>query len=295
MTEFLQQVVAGAGNGGIYAIMALALVLIYRSTHIVNFGQGEMAMFSTYICWQLIDWGTPYWWAFAITVGVSFSAGILLERIVLRPVERAPELSIVIVTLGLFLFFNSVATWRWTGLTKSFPYPEWIRRDSWDIGGVFVNPHDLTIIVALLLIALVLYLFFQFTTLGLAMRAAAAQPASSRLVGIRVGWMLALGWGLAAGIGAFAGMLIAPIAILDPNFMSSVLIYSFAAATLGGFDSPAGAVIGGFAMGEITVLGARYIGPVGTELQLVLALVVILGVLVVRPSGLFGRPHLARV
>lgn len=295
MTQFLQQVVAGLGNGGIYAIMALALVLIYRSTHIVNFGQGEMAMFSTYMCWSLINNDFNYWLAFIVTVAISFVGGILIERILIRPVEDAPELSIVIVTLGLLLFFNSIITWKYTGLTKHFPRPEGVPHDSWDIGGVFIDPHTVTIIVVLLVVTSLLFAFFQFTKLGLAMRAAAAAPASSRLVGIRVSWMLALGWGMAAAIGAIAGMLIAPIVVLEPNFMGSVLIFAFAGATLGGFDSPVGAVIGGFLVGEITVLGGRYIDFIGNELQLVLALVVILVVLVVKPSGLFGRPQLSRV
>jgi branched-chain amino acid transport system permease protein len=295
MTQFLQQVVAGAGNGSIYAIMALALVLIYRSTHIVNFGQGEMAMFSTYLAWSLINADVAYWLAFLVTIAISFVGGVVIERVLIRPVEHSPELSIVIVTLGLLLFFNSIVTWRYTGLTKTFPFPAGVRRDSWDIGGVFVKPHDVTVIVVLLGIMVALFLFFQFTKLGLAMRAAAAQPASSRLVGIRVGMMLALGWGMAAAIGAIAGMLIAPVVVLEPNFMAGVLIYSFAGATLGGFDSPVGAVVGGFAVGEITVLGGRYIDFVGNELQIVLALVVILAVLVIRPSGLFGRPQLSRV
>jgi len=295
MTQFLQQVVVGLGNGGIYAIMALALVLIYRATHIVNFGQGEMAMFSTYLAWSLMNNDVPYWLAFVLTIGISFVAGVVLERVLIRPVEHAPELSIVIVTLGLVLFFNSIIVWKYTGLTKTFPFPEGIRRDSWDIGGVFMKPHDLTIVVVLLGIMLLLFAFFQFTTLGLAMRAAAAQPASSRLVGIRVSWMLALGWGLAAAIGSVAGMMIAPVVVLEPNFMATVLIFSFASATLGGFDSPVGAVVGGFLVGEITVLGGRYIDFIGTELQIVLALAVILAVLVIRPAGLFGRLQQTRV
>lgn len=295
MTQFLQQVVDGAGNGAIYAIVALGLVLIYRSTHIVNFGQGEMAMFSTYLAWSLINAGTAYWLAFLVTIAISFAGGLVIERVLIRPVEHAPELTIVIVTLGLLLFFNSIATWRYTGLNKTFPYPAGIRLDSWDIGGVFVKPHDLTVVVVLLVIMAALFGFFQFTKLGLAMRAVASQPESSRLVGINVGTMLALGWGLAAAIGSIAGMMVAPIVVLEPNFMAGVLIYSFAGATLGGFDSPVGAVVGGFLIGEITVLGGRYVGFIGNELEIVLALVVILAVLVVRPSGLFGRVQLSRV
>jgi len=295
MTQFLQQVVAGLGNGGIYALMALALVLIYRSTHIVNFGQGEMAMASTYLCWSLINNDVTYWLAFILTVVIAFGVGLLIERILIRPVENAPELTIVIVTLGLLLFFNSIITWRYSGLTKHFPKPEGIPTDSWNVGGVYIDPHTITIIVVLLAIMGLLFSFFQFTKLGLAMRAAASAPGSSRLVGIRVSWMLALGWGMAAAIGSIAGMLIAPVVVLEPNFMAGILIFSFAGATLGGFDSPVGAVVGGFLVGEITVLGARYIDFIGNELQLVLALVVILVVLVVKPSGLFGRPQLSRV
>lgn len=295
MTQFLQQVVAGLGNGGIYALVALALVLIYRSTHLVNFGQGEMAMFSTYLAWSLMNAGMTYWLAFLLTVAISFIGGVVIERVLIRPVEHSPELTIVIVTLGLLLFFNSIVTWRYGGLNKTFSLPAGVRRDSWDIGGVFVRPHDLTVVVVLLILMFGLFAFFRFTKLGLAMRAVASQPESSHLVGIRVGMMLALGWGLAAAIGSIAGMLVAPAVVLEPNFMSGVLIYSFAGATLGGFDSPIGAVVGGFAIGQITVLGGRYVGFIGNELQIVLALAVILGVLVIRPSGLFGRPQLSRV
>jgi branched-chain amino acid transport system permease protein len=293
--EFLQLVVVGLANGGIYASVALALVLIYRSTRIVNFGQGEMAMFSTYIAWSLLNADVPYFLAFVITLVISFVGAVAIERIIIRPVEKAPELTIVIVTLGLFLFFNSVATWIYTGVPKSFPQPPGVSSDPWDVGGVFIAPLDVTIIVVLLGIMLLLFAFFRFTTLGLAMRAVAEQPASSRLVGINVGWMLALGWGMAATIGAAAGMLIAPVVILEPNFMLGILIFAFAAATLGGFDSPIGAVVGGFILGLIDSLGGRYIDFIGGDLRLVLALVVIVAVLLIKPSGLFGRPAVARV
>jgi branched-chain amino acid transport system permease protein len=254
-----------------------------------------MAMFSTYIAWSLLNADVPYFLAFAITLVISFVGAVAIERIIIRPVEKAPELTIVIVTLGLFLFFNSVATWTYTGVPKSFPQPPGVPSDPWNVGGVYIAPLDVTIIVVLLGIMVLLFAFFRYTTLGLAMRAVAEQPVSSRLVGINVGWMLALGWGMAATIGATAGMLIAPVVILEPNFMLGILIFAFAAATLGGFDSPIGAVVGGFILGLIDSLGGRYIDFIGGDLRLVLALVVIVAVLLIKPSGLFGRPAVARV
>lgn len=295
MTDFIQLVLAGAADGAIYGLMALALVLIYRSTHIINFGQGEMAMFATYLSWSLLNADVPYWLAFFIAIVVAFAGGLLIHRILIHPMEGAPELTIVIITLGLFLFFNSIALWIYTGVPKIFPYPAGLPKSSWDVGGVFVIPHHLTIIGTLLVLMLVLFAFFRYTKLGLAMRAAAAQPQSSRLVGINVPMMMGLGWGIAAAAGAIAGLLSAPIVVLEPNFMSTILIFAFAAATLGGFDSPVGAVVGGFVVGEVSALGGRYIDFIGTDLQILLAFGLIVVVLLVRPTGLFGRPEVVRV
>lgn len=295
MTEFIQLVLAGTANGCIYGLLALALVLIYRSTHIINFGQGEMAMFSTYICWSFLNAGMGYWVAFPLTLILAFAAGLVVQRILIRPVQNAPELTIVIVTLGLYLFFNSLALWIYTGVQKPFPLPSGVRLASWEVGGVFIIPYHLFIFAVLLVLMTALYILFQRTKLGLGLRAAAAQPLSSQLVGINVNFMLALGWGIAAAAGALAGMLSAPIVQLEPNFMASILIFSFASATLGGFDSPPGAVVGGIALGNIVALGGRYIEFIGTQLDIVLALVVIVAVLLVRPAGLFGRQAVQRV
>lgn len=295
MTEFIQLVLAGTANGCIYGLLALALVLIYRSTHIINFGQGEMAMFSTYICWSFLNAGMGYWLAVPLTLVLAFVAGLVVQRILIRPVQNAPELTIVIVTLGLYLFFNSLALWIYSGVPKPFPLPAGIRQQSWQVGDIFIVPYHLFIFAVLIGLMAVLYLLFQRTKLGLGLRAAAAQPASSRLVGINVNWMLALGWGIAAAAGALAGILSAPVVQLEPNFMATVLIFSFASATLGGFDSPPGAVVGGIAIGNIVALGGRYIEFIGTQLDIVLALVVIVAVLLVRPAGLLGRQVVQRV
>ncbi len=244
MDILIQQIVSGLATGGIYASLALALVMIYQATDVVNFAQGNMAMFSTYIAWSLLQAGLPYWVTFAITVIIAFVGGLVIERVVIRPVEGAPILTIVIVTLVMLV---------------------------------------------------VLFLFFRYTTLGLAMRAAAQNPVSSRLCGIRVSWMLGLGWGLAAAFGAVAGMMVAPVVFLDPNMMGGIQLYAFAAATVGGFTSPLGAVVGGLLVGVTENLVGTYVSFIGTELKLTVALAMIIIVLLVRPAGLFGRTTIRRV
>jgi branched-chain amino acid transport system permease protein len=289
MEGFLHQVLAGLATGSIYASLALALVMIYQATHLVNFAQGEMAMFATYFAWSLINAGVPYWPAFFLTVVFAFVLGVVIERTIIRPVENAPVLAVVVVFIALLVILNSVTGWIFSYTIKTFPSPF----PAEPIFGRFVSAHEAGAIAVTMVVLLLLYAFFRFTPLGLAMRAAAQNPDSARLVGIRVGWMLALGWGLAAAIGAVAGMMVAPIVYLDPNMMGGVLLYAFAAALVGGIDNPAGAVFGGFLVGVLeNVLGAFVIG---NELKLAVALVLIIGVLVVRPSGFFGKVFVTRV
>jgi branched-chain amino acid transport system permease protein len=293
MEIFVQQVVSGLATGGIYASLALALVMIYQATDVVNFAQGELAMFATYICWSLITAGLPYWVAFLSTLAIAFAGGVIIERVVIRPVENAPILSIVMVSLGLLVICNSTAGWIWTYLQKPFPSP--FSADPYRVGNIVFGAHDLGEIEVTLLVLLCIYLFFRFTPLGLAMRAAAHNPVSSRLVGIPVGWMLALGWGLAAVFGAVAGMMVAPVLTLEPNLMGGVQIYAFAAATLGGFTSPGGAVLGGFIVGVVENLVGTYVSFIGTELKFTVALAMIIVVLLVKPTGLFGSTVVKRV
>ncbi|MBI1943067.1 MAG: branched-chain amino acid ABC transporter permease [Betaproteobacteria bacterium] len=289
MDAFFHQVIAGLATGGIYASLALALVMIYQATHLINFAQGEMAMFATYIAWTLVEAGMPYWAAFFLTVAFAFVFGVVIERIVIRPVENAPVLAVVVVFIALLVILNSVTGWIYTYTIKTFPSPF----PAEPIFGKYLTSHQGGAIAVTLVVLLLLFAFFRYTPLGLAMRAAAQNPESSRLVGIRVGWMLALGWGLASAIGAVAGVMVAPIVYLDPNMMGGVLLYAFAAALVGGVDSPGGAVFGGFLVGVLeNVLGAFVIG---NELKLAVALVLIIGVLVVRPSGFFGKVLVTRV
>jgi len=289
-----QQVVAGLSSGGTYATLAVAIVLIYRATAVVNFAQGELAMFSTFIAWTLTQHGFSYWAAFVVTVIASFAGGIALERAIIRPVERAPVLTIAIVTIGLFFVVNGAAFWIWSAQVKSMPSPFSTRPV--DIAGVAFAISDLGIIAVSLLAVLLLWLFFRFTKLGLAMRAAAQNPESSRLTGIRVSWTIALGWGLATGLGAVAGLMAAPpLGSFDQNFMQPILLYAFAGAVLGGIDSALGAVVGSLALGVFLNLLGTYVSWVGTDLRQAAALAVILGVLLIRPSGLFGTAAVRRV
>ena len=290
MESFLHQVIAGLATGGIYASVALALVMIYQATHLLNFAQGEMAMFSTYIAWSLINAGVPYWAAFFATVAISFALGVAIQRYVLRRVRGQSVLSLVAVFIGLLFVFNSLAGWIFTYTIKVFPSPF---PAAPPFGQHYVSSHELGAMGVTLVVLLLLFSFFRFTSLGLAMRAAAQNPESSRLVGIRVAWMLALGWGLASAIGAVAGMMVAPIVYLDPNMMAGILLYAFAAALIGGIDSPVGAVLGGFLVGVLENLLGAYV--IGNELKLSVALVLIVGVLTVKPSGFFGKVHVTRV
>jgi branched-chain amino acid transport system permease protein len=296
MADVAQQVVSGLSSGGIYASVALALVIIYRSTGVVNFAQGEMATFTTFIAWTLIDHGVGYWGAFALTLVIAFAGGIALERIVIRPVESAPVLTLVILTIGLFIALNGLMNWIWSAQVRSFPPDRPFPTRTIDVAGVAISIQDIGIIAVTLGLVLLLYLLFQHTKLGLALRASALDRESSRLVGVRVGWMLALGWGLAALLGAVAGLFTAAaFPPLDPNMMRAVLIYAFAAAVLGGLTSPVGAVVGGLALGVTLNLLSAYVDFIGTQLRLPVTLALILGVLLVRPAGLFGRVAVRRV
>jgi branched-chain amino acid transport system permease protein len=252
-----------------------------------------MATFTTFVCWSLMNHGLSFWTAFPIVLGIAFVGGVAVERVLIRPVEGAPVITIVIVTLGLALVLNGLMSLIWGGANRPFDGPFSTR--TIDVGGVPVSVQDIGIVVVSIVLVALLGLFFRYTKLGLALRAVALNPDSSRLVGVRVGWMLALGWGLAAVLGAVAGMMIAPVVFLDPNMMQTILLYAFAAAVLGGLDSPVGAVVGGLLLGLTITMLERYVGFIGSTLKLPAALALILVVLLVRPGGLFGSVAVRRV
>jgi branched-chain amino acid transport system permease protein len=292
MGRLLQVVVDGIAFGSIYGALALALVLIFRSTGIVNFAQGEMAMFSTFVAWGLHASGWSLWLSLAAALAVSLLGGMVIERVLIRPVEGGRPLTLVIVTLGLFILVNAAAGYIWGFTNRGFPriFPD----GAAEVGGVALAVESLGIIAVLLVVVGLLWLLFQKTRIGLAMRAASQDPASSRLVGIRVGRMLMLGWGLAALLGGLAGVLIAPKLFLDVNLMGGVLVYAFAGAALGGFDSPLGAVVGSWIIGVTENLAGNYVDVIGADLKVLVPFGIIFVVLLVRPSGLFGSPEVTR-
>ena len=294
MQTFFQTLTTGLSDGAIYGSLALALVLIYKATEVINFAQGEMAMFTTYIAWALMGHGSTFeWWAFFATLGIAFVGGAALQQTLIRPLERASVLTAVMATIALLVILNGLAAWIWSPQLQFFPSP--FPTSSWVIGGVHISKQDVGTFGVVMACVLVLWLFFRFTKLGLAMRAGALNPDSARLMGVRTSWLLALGWGFAAALGAVSGMMVAPTVFLTPNMMQAVLIYAFAAAILGGLESPVGAVAGGLALGVLLNMLGQYVHPVTSELQLPVALGILLVVLLVKPAGLFGRVVVRRV
>jgi branched-chain amino acid transport system permease protein len=294
MQQFFQTLTTGLSDGAIYGSLALALVLIYKATEVINFAQGEMAMFTTYISWSLITHhGFSFWEAFFATLLIAFVGGVLLQRTVIRPLEGASVLTAVMATIALLVILNGLAAWIWSPQLQFFPSP--FPTTSWVVGGVHISKQDVGTLGVTLACVVVLWLFFRFTKLGLGMRAGALNPAAARLLGVRTSWLLALGWGFAAALGAVSGMMVAPTVFLTPNMMQAVLVYAFAAAVLGGLESPIGAVVGGLVLGVTLNMLGTYVHPVTSELRLPVALAILLLVLLVKPAGLFGRVVVRRV
>lgn len=293
MQYFFQQIINGIGDGAIYASLGLALVLIYRTTNIANFAQGEMATVSAYVAWQSVAWGVPLYWALLIAIVVSLVIGIVTYMVFVRPVQNKDELTIIIVTLGLFLAFNSIsgAIWGFMQMPLASPFPE----KYLGLGGFRVSTELLGTVAVLIVISVGMFLLFQKTRLGMALRAAASNATSAKLSGIPFTAMMGIGWGLAAVLGAVSGLLVAPRLTIDPNMMGSIIIYAFAAAVVGGLTSYRGAVVGGAVVGISQALSMAYLPWLGADLQILLPLLLIVAVLIVKPEGLFGSTVTVRV
>jgi branched-chain amino acid transport system permease protein len=292
MSLFLTQLMNGIGSGAVYASLALALVLVFRTTGILNFAQGEMALYSTYLVWYFTQHDMPVWIAILLSMAISFVGGAAIERVLIRPVEQASPLVLVIVTIGMFLAINSIAQVQFGNDIKLLPraYPN----KTWLPGNVQISSDTLVLVGVLLAECLILYLMLNRTRIGLAFRAVASNPESSRLVGVPVGRMLMLGWAMAAAIGALAGALVVAPVGLQGASMQSILVYAFASAALGGFDSPLGAVVAGLIVGVAGTMTTQYFHAVH-DIELVVPFGLILVVLLVRPSGLFGSTRVERV
>jgi len=290
--QFIVLTLNGLTSGAVYAALALALVLIWRSTRVLNFAQGAMAMFTTYVALSVIDRGGSYWLAVLVALATGFVLGGVLERVLMRRVESGPPLNAVIVTLGLFIFLEALAPMIWGGTTRSFPAHFSIVGFTVGSKHIALSPFDLYTLVAVLVVMATLVALFRFTDVGLRMRAAAFAPEVSRLLGVRVGRMLTLGWALAALVGSLSGVLIAPVVLLSPNFMDAVLVFGFTAAILGGLDSPVGAVVGGIGLGLALSYIGGYLSP---DLETLGAFVILIGVLMMRPEGIFAGSAQRRV
>jgi branched-chain amino acid transport system permease protein len=293
MTLFLQQVIAGLAAGAVYAAVALSLALIYRSIKHINFAQGEMALFTTYIAWQLHAWGAPMVLAALAAVLCGFALGALVQATVMTHFEGKSDLALVVATLGLFLAFNGLSSVIWGGHTKTMPstLPGGVVR----IGDVSISVTSIATLVAVGLCVAGLSLAFKRTRLGMSIRAVASNPESASLLGIDTARVHIVGWGLAAAFGSLAGLFVAPKLFLQPEMMFDVLIYAFAGLALGGLDSIFGAVVASLFVGVAENLAGAYVPGVGNDLKILVPLALIVVVLLVRPSGLFGTKEVVRV
>lgn len=300
MERFLQYFFDGLSQGSIYAFLALGVVIIYRASGHLNFAQGEMAMFSAFIAWWLWDsGGVGIWPAVGLSAVFAFVAAMGIERYVVRPIAQRSQFAVVVALIGLFLGINALAPFIWK-VTIPEAFGSLFPDDADDfvrIGGAAWRIENIGVLVVLGITSVFLYLLFQRTRFGLAMRAVATNPESSPLVGIRAGQVLAVSWGLAAAVGAVGGALVASLrGNVDASMMFTIFFAAIAAATLGGYDSLLGAVVGGLVLGVFENMVAGYMpNLIGQELKGVVGLVVILGVLLVKPSGLFGSQRVERV
>ncbi|MBC7702492.1 MAG: branched-chain amino acid ABC transporter permease [Rhodoferax sp.] len=289
----LQQILGGLATGAIYATLALALVLINRSTRIVNFAQGQIAVLSTYIAWTLIQAGLPTWLAVSLAIVLAIPLGALVERVVIRRVAKEPELVVIVVTIGLLILLNGVTGFIWSQEIK--PFPTLFPSGAIDVAGAAISIESLGIVAVLAVLVIALRLLFFRTRLGLAMRAVADNPESSALSGLHIDRLLMTGWGLAAAVGALAGCLVAPKVYLDPNMMNQILVYALIAVIVGGLESPLGVVMAAGFIGVAEDLAGTYISFIGNDLKIAVPLVLMCAVLMWRPQGLFGKTVKKRV
>jgi len=287
---FAQQIISGLATGSLYALAALGLVLIFKTTDVVNFAQGEMAMFGTFIMFTLLKTaGLPYWGAFVLALAFAFLMGAVIERVALRPLAQAPLISVLIATLGLMQIINGVAGWIWGYQAR--PFPTAVSGSPIRLGDLVITLPDLVNLAVSLVVMTGFFLLFKFTELGIAMRAVAENRVAARLMGIPTDRILSLTWGLGGVLAATAGILIAPVTNLDINMMADMQIKAFTAAVLGGFTSLPGAVVGGLTLGVLENLVGQFV----PQLKTPFAFGLIVLVLMLRPSGLMGTVQRKKV
>lgn len=260
MRLFVNVLLSGVATGMVFAAVALGLVLISRATGVINFAQGAMAMFTTFLAYSLLEQGIGYWPAFVAALAMGLVFGALVERTLMRPLQGKSPLNPVIVTIGLLIVLEGVAGSIWGNTSRGFPAA--LSQKGLVIGTTHVafSPFDVFTVGAVLVLVAAIGALFRWTDVGLRMRAGAFAPEVARLLGVRVDRLYTLGWALACAAGALAGLLVAPISSFSPYYMDLYLIYGFVAAVLGGLVSPVGALVGGLVTGLATSFTGGYIG-----------------------------------
>ena len=283
LDTILQLALNGLAVGCIYGLVALGFVLIYKATELVNFAQGDLLMLGAFTCYMLVVWyGMPYWPAFALAVAAIALFGAALDGTVLRRVIGQPQFAVVMLTIGLGAMFRSFASIIWGSEIYSLPTP--FSAKTTRVGGVTVSHEYVAIIVGTVVLCAVLYAFFTYSRVGVAMQAASQNQLAAYYMGIPVKRMFSLIWAISAGVAAIAGVLLAPVSLIDIN-LGFIGLKAFAAAVLGGFGSIPGALVGGVTIGLIELFSGAYL-PLGVKD--VAAYVVLLLVLAIRPQGMFG-------
>jgi branched-chain amino acid transport system permease protein len=293
MGQFIQLVVDGLSNGSIYAVLALAIVLVSQATGLINFAQGGMAVFSAYITWRLTEQGITLILAIVLSVLASFVLASLVERLVMRRFEGGDPDTAVVVTIGLLTLITGIC--GWLGTYNNQQFQSLFSLKTVPIFGAAVSVRSIGTFVVITVIMLLLQALFLATKFGLALRAVAINPKSAALSGLPVGRLLMAGWGLAAALGAVAGALVAPQLTLTPGMMNTALVYALAAVILGGLSSPVGVVVAAWLIGVLENLAAVYVDFIGHDLKVAVPFILTFVVLIVRPQGLFGRKVVARV
>jgi len=289
---FLQLLVSGISIGSIYALVALAMVIIYKTSEVPNFAQGEMAMITTFVAFMLLDtFGQSFLISFTGALVFAVALGAFLEFVFLRRVKDPNVLSLILITLGFEMMLYGLASWKWGAEQQSFPFPV-SDFDIVNLGHAVVSYLNITTLLVALLLMFILFLFFKYTKVGIAMKATQQNMIAARINGIRANRILSITWGMSSFIGAVAGMMLAPIATLDPNLMMDPLLKGFAAAVLGGMTTLVGSAIGGYALGIIETLFGGY---VSLQFKSIVAFLIIVLVLCFKPSGLFAKHYVRRV
>lgn len=293
MNFVIQQLIDGLSTGAVYASLALALVLVYRSTGMVNFAQGAMGAVGAYIAWTLWTAGVPTLIAVALAMALSVLFGAAVERTVIRRLSGQDHLTVIIVAVGILILLTGITGQIWGHGALTFPaiFPD----DVFRMGGIAISAASLGNILVLALIVAAMQLVFHRTRFGLALRGVADNRESSSLLGLPTSQLLMAGWGIAAALATLAACLLAPKVLLNPHLMDAVLVYALTAAVLGGLNSPLGAVLAGLLIGVLENLAAAYVPIIGNDLKIVIPLVLMAVVLVVRPQGLFGTKATVRV